>query len=417
MIRAHDQLLWVLVSIMPMLSRPAFGIESPPGCLASSPKDLLGCALKNSPEISLSEARTKRTDSLVTAAGQRPNPELDVQAYYGKLDGESQIQPQITLSHTFELGGKRSARIDNAEAKGYASEINYQKTLADTATQVVAAMYRLRQIKSEAEILQEAIDTFDKTIRRFKSKIALSPDNQASLKLFELAQSEHRLRQASLLQEQNSLESDLSFLCAADTETIGRSLPPVTKEWPKINVSSATDNSPGVRQARGELKLSDTELELARSEAWPNLKIGPSFQMQNEGKESVPFYGVVFTLPLPLYQRNEGGKALAVKDREIAERALEIVKAQSQRELKNAISVYDSSVHALSTYPPPSQEKKKEASIEDLFARGLISSASVIEMRRQLFEYAKSRNEQELKAIRLLWVIYSLQGKAASETP
>jgi cobalt-zinc-cadmium efflux system outer membrane protein len=57
----------------------------------------------------------------------------------------------------------------------------------------------------------------------------------------------------------------------------------------------------------------------------------------------------------------------------------------------------------------------KHKNMEELFERGIVSAALIIEAHRLMAEFAAEQNEQELKAIEALWSIYALQGKILEE--
>ena len=83
----------------------------------NTPKDVLECALDFHPDLVRGKGSLKQADSLGDQAAQRPNPELSARSLVGKNEGESITGHEINLAHTFELGGKRSARIDKANAE------------------------------------------------------------------------------------------------------------------------------------------------------------------------------------------------------------------------------------------------------------------------------------------------------------
>ena len=63
-----------------------------------------------------------------------------------------------------------------------------------------------------------------------------------------------------------------------------------------------------------------------------------------------------------------------------------------------------------------SQEiNRKHKEIENLFDRGLISVSLLIEAHRQLIDFTKSKNDQELNAIEALARTYALDGRLFQE--
>lgn len=94
----------------------------------NTPKDVLECALDSHPDLVRGKGSLKQADSLEDQAAQRPNPELSARSLFGKNEGESVTGHEVNLAHTFELGGKRSARIEKANAEKAQISSEFLKT-------------------------------------------------------------------------------------------------------------------------------------------------------------------------------------------------------------------------------------------------------------------------------------------------
>ncbi|MBK8870231.1 MAG: hypothetical protein IPN19_04055 [Elusimicrobia bacterium] len=125
--------------------------------------------------------------------------------------------------------------------------------------------------------------------------------------------------------------------------------------------------------------------------------------------------GGTLSMDLPLYQRNQGARALARNEA----RRSEVSLAQRERELSAQwttwLDVYQDAVASLRGMPTLEQMEKKHQGMESLFERGLIQSALIIEAHRQMTDFTESFNAQELRALEALWSVYVLQGRALEE--
>ncbi len=375
-------------------------------------KDILLCALQNHPDIKREKAALRQSESLEDQAEQRPNPEVDVQAFGQSLDS-NKMNTQISIAHTVELGGKRGARIENATAQFENSGVHLQKAKEEVTQNTVSALYRLRQITQEIDVLNEALATFDKIQKQFKTRPKLSPDLQVSFGVFQLASGDYKLRKITLLQEQLNHEAYLKLATGLTILKISSHLPKRKEKWPDFSENIDTNKLTGsyMRSALVGLKLADAEYELEKSESWPSVKIGPAFQQTVDGPGQYNSFGAVLTFPLPLLNINGGGREIGFRGKQKAEINLGLRHQEINVERERLIESYKVTLQGLSTAVSITDIEKKHHNMEKLYYRGLVSAPLVIEAHRQIVDYTKNLNEQELKAVQTLWSLYILEGR------
>jgi cobalt-zinc-cadmium efflux system outer membrane protein len=86
------------------------------------------------------------------------------------------------------------------------------------------------------------------------------------------------------------------------------------------------------------------------------------------------------------------------------------IQARLQAERAAEKAKYEAAVATLKRATGRKELRSQHERVEDFFQRGLISSSLVIEAHRQMLEFARSRHEQELTAIRALWRIRAIDG-------
>lgn len=377
----------------------------------NTPKDVLECALDSHPDLVRGKGSLKQADSLEDQAAQRPNPELSARSLFGKNEGESVTGHEVNLAHTFELGGKRSARIEKANAEKAQISSEFLKTKEEVYISISKILYRIRQVHSEIRTIDEALNTFERIQKQFKVRPRLAPEQEVSLSVFQLAEGDYKLRKSTLESEENSLERSLEVAIGKEfphgKETI---LPPPQKNWPDLQIGNGDFKGSDFKVAVSELKNAQAEMEMAKGASWPDLKLGPSLQSQSQGSNQYLTYGLNLTLPLPLYQANGGGRAVAAAGLMRAEQSLELRKRELGQQRKILINQYQKSSKALKESASLSEIEKKHKSVERQFERGVISSSLVIEAHRQMVDFTKSQNEQELNALEAMWRLKALEG-------
>ncbi len=382
-------------------------------CLIEERQDILNCALKNHPDIIGLKYERLRDQKLVDIAKQRPNPEIESRLLGGKSADDTSFNTETILLTTWELGGKRKARINQATVLGNKPIVNTLQTKESIALQTVLALYRLRQIRSELSQLDEAIATFNKIQRTFQARPKLAPEQEVSSASFDLAREDYQLQKTSLIQEQSELKYFLELATGNAFSILQRYLPPFKSRWPKLQSEADISNihNSTIALAKLDQAIAQSEIQVARSKVWPDLKIGPTLDTESLTNSTKAIGGVGFSIPLPILNRNKGEKAFAEAEKLRSDTNLELTLRKISIERRTQLQRYSTAIRALKQSPAVSQLSSKHESIESLFEKGLVPSTLVIEAHRQLNDIVKTRNEQELTAIDALWRIYIIDGR------
>lgn len=383
----------------------------------ASPQDVVDCALANHPEAQRAQLSVLQAEHLESAASQRPNPELGGKSVFGNSLGDNVMNHEVNLAHTIELGGKRGARMDKALAEKEVVAASALRSREEVLLETQHALYRLRQIRAELHTLDEALETFGRIQRQFRSRPQRTPEQQVSLSVFDIAEGDYQLRKAALETELVTHTQEVELTIGRTFEPVAGVLPPQRKNWPKLagDVAPASFKGSAMNLERAGLKLAEADLSAAQSLSWPNLKVGPSFESQTSGPFTFQTYGVNLSFELPLLQINGGGRAVARTGLDLAERSLALKERELATQRHILLKKYENSVNAVLASLSHAELEKKHRNTDALFARGIIPSSLVIEAHRQIVDFTKNQNEQELSALEALWKIYVLEGRAFEE--
>ncbi len=373
-------------------------------------KDILDCALENHPDLIRGKKALFQADSFEDQAGQIPNPELDMKVTRGNNMGDNLANNQIDLPFTIQLGGKRSARIEKALAEKDQVASEFLKTKENVYISVLKTLHRIRQVHMEKGILEEALETFLKIQRQYKSRPKLGPEQEVSLGIFQLAEGDYKLRKTLLDTEENTLERNIEVATGKKFPHDKPVLPPKKSDWPDYSLNSLELRGSDIRLSQAEFKIAQADLELAKSDSWPDLKIGPTVENISEGPIRWWTYGINLSLPLPLFNVNGGGRAVARAGLLKSERSLELRKMELNQLQNILLTQYQKSVRSLKESVSFSEVESRHISVERQFVRGVVPSSLVIEAHRQMVDYASSQNEQELIALEALLKLKALEG-------
>lgn len=383
----------------------------------STPQDVVDCALANHPEAQRARLSNVQADNLESAASQRPNPEFGGKSVYGKSLGDTVLNHELNLAVPIELGGKRGARMEKALAEKDTVAASSQRSREEVLLETMRSLYRIRQAKDELHTLDEALETFGRIQRQFRSRPRRTPEQEVSLGVFDVAEGDYQLRRAALETELATHVREVELAIGRSFEPSEGVLPARRKTWPGMNekVPVTTFKGSAMNSARAGLKLAEAELSVAQSLSWPTLRIGPSFESQTSGPFTFQTYGVNLSFELPLFQINGGGRAVARTGLDLAERSLSLREREVSNQRKVLLLKYENSVKAIEASFSHKELEKKHRSTDALFARGIIPSSLVIEAHRQIVDFTKNQNEQELSALEALWQLYILEGRAFEE--
>lgn len=383
----------------------------------SSPQDVIDCALSNHPEAQRARLSILQAENLEDAASQRPNPELAGKSVYGSSLGDTVINHEVSLVHTVELGGKRGARMSKALAEKETIGASSQRSREEVLLETLHSLYRLRQIQAELHTLDEALETFSRIQNQFRSRPRRTPEQEVSLGIFDIAEGDYQLRKAALETELATHSREIELAIGREFVPSPSILPSVRKNWPKLQeiATAASFRGSAMNSARAGLNLANADLSLAQSLSWPNLKVGPSLESQTSGPFTFQTFGVNLSFELPVFQINGGGRAVARTGLDLAERSLSLKERELTNQRKILLQKYDFSVKAVQASLTHAELEKKHRNTDALFARGIIPSSLVIEAHRQIVDFTKNQNEQELSALVALWKIYVLEGRAFEE--
>lgn len=385
--------------------------------MMTQPRDVIDCALANHPDAQRAKYFNFQVENLESAASQRPNPEVAGKSLFGKSLGDNVMSHEVSLAHTVELGGKRAARVEKALAEKEIAVASSQRSREQILLETLHTLYRLRQIQAELHTLDEALETFSRIQRQFRSRPRLTPEQEVSLSVFDIAIGDYQLRKAALESELTAHIQEIELAIGQKVELSVKLLPSRRTKWPKFDAEGESSPFKGaaMKSARANLKFAEAELSLAQSLSWPNLKIGPTIESQTEGPFTFQTYGFNFSFELPIFQTNGGGKAVARTGLDLAERNLSLRAREISNERKILLKKYENLAKAVQNSLSHEELDRKHRNTDSLFTRGIIPSSLVIEAHRQIVDFTKNQNEQELSALEALWKILVLDGRVIEE--
>lgn len=371
-------------------------------CEPKNYQELVQCALQTSSRIEVTDKQLKSAEELPGVAGQFINPDLEGET----LQKSGKSETSASLLFTLELGGKRSARKNEALAEVQKTRASTDLSRAQIKLLLIDSFYRLSQLRREKAIAEESFSTFTKIVNQYQKRPALNPEQEVALSVFKMAVSDQQLRISRLKSEEEKILQELLATTRLKKEQILANLPVRKADWPEISDKATIESAPQTRLAQAEFLSAQSIRAKEEGDSWPNLKIGPSIKVQNDGAGDETFWGVAASLPLPLLSLNRSGRAFGSAKVSEAESNLQLVKSKVAAERNQLMKTYRETVASLKAALGSKEIEERHRHVERHFFKGLVPSSLVIEAHRQLFDLEERRNESERIAIEALGSIY-----------
>ena len=294
--------------------------------------DALGFTLKDNPTLESFAVEIRARDFAALQAGLRPNPELgvEVENFAGQdaLQGVDGAETTIAFAQLVELGGKRGNRRMIADLDKTLAEWDDQSkkldVLAATAKAFVEVLIAQEQVALNAELLKLAEQTTAAVTERVDAgKVSPVEKSRAHI---ELAAARIEANKAN--RELEAARRRLAGFWGDERAGFGRAvgqlgaIPALPDEEPLTDLLS---KNPDLARWTTEIERSEAALSLARSEAVPDLTLSAGVRNFQETEDNAFVVGI--SMPIPFFNRNQGGisEARARRDKaQSAQRAAKI---------------------------------------------------------------------------------------------
>jgi len=350
-------------------------------------KDALNLALSANPEIAVAMREREAIEGIKTQAATRPNPSISTSIQDTR---SANRQTFLQLNQEIELGDKRQARMDAADIFYSKARAELESKKAEIHANVIAAFYavlvtqeRLSLAQSSRDIAELARDAASKRVKagksspveETKSHIAASSAkiefNQANTQLINA-----RKRLAALWGNNPSV-----FANVVGDVTLVAEIPD------SANVSQLLDHAPAIKLARIEIDSRGALTKIERSKATPNITVSAGV-MNNQELGGINQALLGLSIPIPVFDRNQGHVQEAVSRQYKAQDELLALKNQLEVNLSNQIerlSAAKQAAESLKTEILPSAQSAFDAANKG-FSAGKFNFLDVLDAQRTLVQ-------------------------------
>jgi cobalt-zinc-cadmium efflux system outer membrane protein len=398
----------LLAAALPM-ARAAVATESiPPPALGTTLtlETAIRAALAGNPELAGFGFEFRAQQARIDQAGLRPAAEatVGVENILGSGDsrGLTAMEATFALSHVIELGAKREARVDVAQAERGVIDSDRQAAQLDVLAEVSRRFIELAQRQLERELAERTAAT-----AKTRSEAARAPHVEFDRATIALEQARLQQRQADAALE--TAQVRLAALWGEHSARLdGRPMGRVQADLLSLPepgdfavLEQALLRSPDALRFASAARLRDSELRLAESRRQPDLGISGGIRRLQSGDDQA----LVAAVSIPLFSSRRAdsfvAEARANRERVDSEREAALLRARTtlfglHRQLLQAIA--DASL-LRDSLQPRMEEALRET--EYAFMRGRYGYLELVDAQREYLAQQRQRIEASAETHRL----------------
>jgi len=275
-------------------------------------RDAMAAALLSNPELRTFAWEVRATEARALQAGLPPNPEAGVELENVGGNGGVRVlngsETTLSISQLLLVGGKLEKRIRLASLDRDLSAFDYETARVDVLTMVATRFVRLLAAQKRVELAAQAHDlatgVFEVVSKRVQAG-DLSPVERTRSRV-NVSTARLALEQARRTRRAGRIRlASLWGNTRPTFETAEGDLDRVPATIPSADaLAELVSNNPDVARWAVEMSKRRAALAEARADAVPDVTVQGGVRHFNDGDDTAFVVGL--TLPLPLFDRNQG---------------------------------------------------------------------------------------------------------------
>lgn len=358
---------------------------------------LVSEALARNPELKFYEAEIAAARGQRRTAGQWANPTLStefgaklVDDLSGNRVGSGPVAAG-TAGQLFEFPGRVSLRKAIADRQIGLAQIRYEAFRVTLANRVRSVAYRALAAQERAKAAREVTQRFEELFSVLSQRETAGVAPLLDLRIIEANAIALSRRATEAGREVQSVIFELNQLRGAPIETplVLAKTEPKLQALPALPTlfSAARERNFDVRTRIAELEQRGFQVRLAENERWPAVTLGPG--LRNERANTNEVYPTLsVSLPLPLWNRNEGNIETARARLSQAETSINVTLREAERKIADAASAYRAQLEQLAKWRGDAMTQLREAAAlgDQNYRAGALPIANYTQLQQQYLE-------------------------------
>ena len=296
-----------LISILALFTRPVFAATAQMLTMDQA----LETAFANNPDLAAAQWETGIAQGERQQAGLIPNPEVSWEAEDTRRNSRTTT---VMINQPIELGGKRGARIEVASRAQDAAGIELERKRNVLRADVIQAFYSSSTAQQRLLLSRQSLELAERGLRVAQGRIKSGKSSPVEGTRAEVQLSEVRLELRRAERDEASAYQRLAQVMGAPLPAFvsvgdpGRSMPTVPDSSLLLNRIGETAE---LRLAKLQIDQREASLGLEKAQRIPDLTVSIGSQYDERERERVNVVGL--SMPIPLFNRNQGNVLAAAR--------------------------------------------------------------------------------------------------------
>ncbi|NBF03643.1 TolC family protein [Pseudomonas sp. Fl5BN2] len=282
----------------------------------------LAKAFANNPELAAARWEIEIAQGARQQAGLIPNPVLSVDAEDTRRDSRT---TSIKLSQALELGGKRGARVEVASRAQKLADLELERRRNQLRADVLEVYYAALRAQERTQLAGRSLALAERGLSVAQGRVNAGKASPVEATRAQVQLAEIRLELNRGQMEQDNAYRQLARVTGTATTDFGavQEQPLTVAPLPaSAQLLSRLQETAELRLAEQEIVQREASLGLEKAQRIPDLDVSIGSQYDATVRERVNLVGL--SMPLPLFNRNQGNVLSAAR------------RADQARDLRNA---------------------------------------------------------------------------------
>ena len=379
-----------------------------------TPESAVMTALAENRDLVAARFAIRQAEGRLKQAGLWPNPEFELARQRDTAFGnEGEYNLSAGFKQRFPITGRLQkarnvARVDVAMA---AAEIRNQERLL--IGEVLGRARELQVLREQLNINSEIQKTLQQLVDVSEKRLKAAETSEADVNLAKLELQKVILSRATLLADEDTAKVELNRLMGrapqSPIEIIGTYNLEIDLNALSDAMRRAVPNRPDRQLAALAINRAAAEIKLARAQKWEDWTVGFGYSRDHQvfkkpiGDKVDQFLGLSVSIPLPLFNKNQGRIQEVQAAEERAQAELSALELRILAQLQAAQNQMARLLTVLRQYREESINlaEKNVALLQQGYASGLANITAVIQAQQQLTDLRVSLLEATRNLLRI----------------
>ena len=272
---------------------------------------VLQMAFANNPDLAAAQWEIGITQGDRQQASLIPNPELSWEAEDTRRNSRTTT---VMINQPIELGGKRGARIEVASRAQDAAEIELERKRNVLRADVIQAFYNTSTAQQRLLLSRQSLELAQRGLNVAQGRISSGKSSPVEGTRAEVQLSEVRLELKRAEREEANAYQQLARVIGVPLPAFA-SVSDSSQPMPTVPEPSLLLNRIGqtaeLRLAKLQIDQREASLGLEKAQRIPDLTVSLGSQYDERERERVNVVGL--SMPIPLFNRNQGNVLAAAR--------------------------------------------------------------------------------------------------------